>query len=390
MKKLNIVADENMAGVVQCFGDFGAVRLLNGRAICADDLREADVLLVRSVTRVNEALLAASPVKFVGTATSGFDHIDSDYLRLRDISFAHAPGSNANSVVEYVLSAIATTNNKLEQLFSGAVVGIVGYGNIGKLLAFRLATLKIAFKVYDPWLDQSKIPGAASLEDVLACDVVTLHAQLTRELPWPSFHLLGEEQLPLLRDNALLINAGRGSVIDGAALENHMGENPELTVVLDVWEGEPVVPVTLLSKVHLGTAHIAGYSLDGKLLATKMLRDALSSHLGATALEAGVKDTSTGPRVRLQNPSCGADLLRDLLLHNYDLALDDRLLREAVSGQAPDLAAAAFDRLRKQYRIRREVFGSEVEAEALECEDCFILEAMSCTLVKPPESGQIQ
>jgi erythronate-4-phosphate dehydrogenase len=390
MKKLSIVADENMAGVVQSFGEFGSVRLLNGRAICADDLLEADVLLVRSVTRVNEALLANSSVKFVGTATSGFDHIDRDYLRLRGISFAHAPGSNANSVVEYVLSAIAMTDDKLEQLFNGAVVGVIGYGNIGKLLASRLTALNIAFKVYDPWLDQAKIPAAAALEDVLACDVVTLHAELTHALPWPSFHLLGEEQLPLLRHNALLINAGRGPVIDGAALENYMGENPELTVVSDVWEGEPVVSVTLLSKVHVGSAHIAGYSLDGKLLATKMLRDALSCHLGKTTLEAEVKDNSTAPRIQLQNRSRGANLLRDLLLHNYDIALDDRLLREAVLGQASDIAAAAFDRLRKQYRIRREVFGSEVEVEALQRDDVFILEAMSCTLVKPAKSGRVQ
>ena len=390
MIKLNIVAHENMVGVAQWFGEFGSVRLLNGRAICADDLREADVLLVRSVTKVNEALLAGSPVKFVGTATSGFDHIDRDYLRLRGISFAHAPGSNANSVVEYVLCAIATTDDKLEQLFNAAVVGIIGYGNIGKLLASRLAALHIAFKVYDPWLDQSKIPGATSLEEVLACDVVTLHAQLTRELPWPSFHLLGEEQLPLLRGNALLINAGRGPLIDGAALENYLGEHPELTVVLDVWEAEPVVPDSLLSTIQLGTAHIAGYSLDGKLLATTILKEALSSHLGATAQEVLVKDTAAAPRIRLQNPSCGADLLRDLLLHNYDIALDDRLLREAVLGQAPNLAAAAFDRLRKQYRIRREVFGSEVEIEVLQREYYFILEAMSCTVVKTPGSGQAQ
>ena len=380
MKALNIVADENMEGAAQLLGDLGTVRLLNGREIQAADLRDADVLLVRSVTRVDESLLASSPVQFVGTATSGFDHVDQKYLVSRDIGFAHAPGSNANSVVEYVLGAVASVGNKLEQLFDGATVGIIGYGNIGKLLASRLAALNLAYRVYDPWLDQSLISNPASLQQVLCCDVVTVHAELTRKTPWPSFHLLGEPELASLSDNCLLINASRGAVVDNTALEKRLRDRHGLTVVLDVWEGEPTVPQSLLRKVYRGSAHIAGYSLDGKLLATQMLRDSLLCHLDRPPTVGGGNELLETSVISLSEAVTGAGLLRAMLLHNYDIAVDDYLLRDAVEGQADSMAAVNFDRLRKEYRGRREVYGSVLESSLMDPTDIKIIEAMACKL----------
>ncbi len=382
MKSLNIVVDENMEGAAQLLGDLGTVRLINGREIQAADLREADVLLVRSVTPVDEGLLASSPVQFVGTATSGFDHVDRKYLTSRGISFAHAPGSNANSVVEYVLGAVASVDNKLEQLFEGATVGIIGYGTIGKLLARRLAALNIACQVYDPWLDQSQVSNPASLPQVLRCDVVSIHAELTREAPWPSFHLLGELELSSLCDNSLLINASRGAVVDNIALEKRLRDSPGLSVILDVWEGEPTVPESLLCEVNWGTAHIAGYSLDGKLRATKMLRASLLSHLNRPAIGGEGNDFSAAPVICLPDPGSGAAFLRAMLRHNYDIAVDDGLLRGAVTGQTPSVAAVNFDRLRKAYRVRREVYGSVVECSLVDPNDRHIIEAMACKLVE--------
>ena len=154
---LNIVADENMEGVIEAMDDIGPVHLVNGRTLRREDLQEADVLLVRSVTPVNEALLNSTPVRFVGTATSGFDHVDRAYLQREGIDFAHAAGSNANAVVEYVLGAIAMVDDKLEQLFAGGWVGIIGYGTIGKSLASRLSKLGISYVVYDPWLEKGQL-----------------------------------------------------------------------------------------------------------------------------------------------------------------------------------------------------------------------------------------
>ena len=178
---LHVLSDENIPAVEHFLGDWGVVSRFRGRDLRAADLVGVDVLLVRSVTEVNEELLADSAVKFVGTATSGVDHIDRDYLDQQGIGFAHAPGSNANSVVEYVLAAIAAVPGKLEQLLAGGSVGVVGYGHIGSMLSDRLRALGIEHRVYDPWLDQQLINQPASLMEILACDVVTLHPELTRE-----------------------------------------------------------------------------------------------------------------------------------------------------------------------------------------------------------------
>ncbi len=225
---LTILADENIPAVEYYLGGIGRVKRVNGRTLQRAQLESVDVLLVRSVTRVDAALLDGCAVKFVGTATSGFDHIDREYLDERGIAFAYAPGSNANSVVEYVLAAIAAVGDKLEQLLAGGVVGIVGYGFIGKAMAARLAAMGIRHRIYDPWLDPDSIPHAADLDAVLDCDVVTLHPQLVRQQPWPSYHLLGVAQLQRLRPDALLINASRGSVVDNAALLEQLdsGQGP--------------------------------------------------------------------------------------------------------------------------------------------------------------------
>ena len=385
---LTIVADENMEAVAETMGELGSVHLVNGRELQRRHLREADVLLVRSVTRVNKALLESTPVRFVGTATSGFDHIDRAYLRQKEIAFSHAPGSNANSVVEYVLGVIALVDDKLEQLFAGGTVGIVGYGNIGKLLATRLSGLGISYRVYDPWLDEKHLCEPASLAEVLACDVITLHADLTHKEPFPSFHLLAEAELSSISTNSLLINASRGDVVDNRALDKLLGSTSAPTVILDVWEGEPSVSESLLSKVKYGSAHIAGYSLDGKLLATSMLKNALLEHLKASPTTGETQRHDSVPPIHLAGTRGGAALLRALLQHNYDPGLDDRLLREAVCGQSVSVAAANFDRLRKGYRARREVFGADVRTTLSSPADLNIIEAMGCRQVDSYTGGQ--
>ena len=178
---LTILADENIPAAEHYFGALGQVRPVNGRKLNSSALADVDALLVRSVTTVNKDLLEGTPVRFVGTATSGFDHIDRSYLQDRGIGFAHASGSNANSVVEYVLAAIAASGDKLEQLLAGGTVGIIGYGVIGRAVAARLDALGIDYLACDPWLDPATISRRGSLEQVLACDAITLHAELTRQ-----------------------------------------------------------------------------------------------------------------------------------------------------------------------------------------------------------------
>jgi erythronate-4-phosphate dehydrogenase len=363
---LTIVADENIPGVERYFGALGQVVRVNGRALTVAQLTGADILLVRSVTRVNAALLDGSGVSFVGSATSGVDHVDRDYLAHKDITFAYAPGANANSVVEYVLAAVAAIDDTLERLLSGGLVGIVGYGHIGRALATRLRALGIGYRVYDPWLDQHTVDSAAGLDAVLDCDVVSLHPELCLEQPWPSHHLLGHDELLRLRPRSLLINASRGSVVDNSALLSRLESTLKPNAVLDVWEGEPNVDPVLLARVTLGTAHIAGYSLDGKLFATRMLRDAVMTHLYQPARSglamSGEVVAQDLPLLRLSHDLSGASLARFLLQSRYDIRADDALLRQAVAVEwRVQDKGSAFDQLRRLYRDRRELAGSVVE-----------------------------
>jgi erythronate-4-phosphate dehydrogenase len=317
-------------------------------------------LLVRSVTKVNKSLLDDSSVRFVGTATSGFDHIDKDYLDRCGIAFAHAPGANANSVVEYVLTAIAASGDKLEQLLSGGSLGIVGYGNIGKALAGRFRALGIVNRVYDPWLEENSFDCAADLSSVLSCDVITLHAELTLAQPWPSHYLLGQKELGSIAPDALLINTCRGSVVDNSALLALLESGGGPHTILDVWEGEPAINAALVARVELGTAHIAGYSLDGKLLATRILRDALAAFLNYS-LPSSQSNAKAPPSLALTETHTAAGLIRYLLQARYDIDRDHALLCAAVQDRTASSKGEAFDGLRKGYRERRELAGTFVQ-----------------------------
>ena len=384
MKRLNIVADTNICELAPAVAPFADLTLREGREIRRQDLVAADALLVRSVTRVDEELLEGTPVKFVATATSGFDHIDRAYLQARGIGFAHAPGSNANSVVEYVLTAIAAVDDHLDILLSGGRVGIVGYGHIGKLLRQRLTALGIDTLVYDPWLDASEMDNSAELAQVLACQVVSLHCSLGAEPPWPSKHLLDSETLSLLPSTSLLINASRGPVIDNRALQQRLLRDEAPTVVLDVWEWEPEVEGELLASVRFGTSHIAGYSYDSKLNATAMLIDGVCQHFALTATDN--KAGAGGERSALLIPesdASGAIFLRKTLLAQYDFKRDDAALRAMIQQAAGDkaLAGAGFDRLRKTYPVRRELAGHPVKGATTQEQRDWLL-ALGCALVE--------
>lgn len=369
---LRIAADRDIAGLADFFSQLGEIEAHPGRSIERRDLTATDLLLVRSITPVGESLLRDTPVRFVGSATSGFDHVDRDYLDRCGIGFAYAPGSNANSVVEYVLSAIACSGDHLERLLRGGRVGIVGYGMIGRALTRRLGALGIDSCWYDPWLEPG--PGAAPMNEVLQSQVVSLHAELTTKEPWPSYHLLGPVQLAAMAPEQLLINASRGAVVDNAALLELLRGGQGPGVVLDVWEGEPRLDQRLLPYLLFGTAHIAGYSLDGKLQGTRMLFEAANRqlHLG-TAMPA-----AAGPAVQTLRLSAGggrAGFLRRAITTGYDIREDDRLLRATCTGdQGP---GEGFDSLRREYRVRRELAHSRVEGN-FSADELGLLEALGC------------
>lgn len=359
---MRIVADENIPGLESLAASVSAeLQRFPGRSITAAEVHNADALLIRSVTRVDAGLIDSAPrLRFVGTATSGHDHVDRQGLMDRGIAFAHAPGSNARSVIEYVLAAIAETDDFLERLFAGGRVGILGYGNIGQRLGRCLDGLGIDWSVSDPWKEPAGIPNAAPLAHVLSADVVTLHTELTEAMPFPSRHLLNRHTLARLSSRALLINASRGAVVDNIALRERLDAADAPLAVLDVWENEPVPDTDLLARLRFGSAHIAGYSWDGKLLATRML---LAEMAAALSIPSPVFQSEAAPALdAAAGHRDSAGFVRALLSQRYRLEEDDRLLREAMhAAQSAELKGRAFDSLRRSYRQRRELAGSAVD-----------------------------
>lgn len=360
---MRILADENIPLVEAFFGSFGEIRRQPGRAFSADALAEADVLLVRSVTRVNADLLAGSPVRFVGTCTIGTDHLDQDYLAAADIAWASAPGCNARGVVDYVLGSLLALAEVAGCRLDERCYGVVGAGQVGSRLVEVLRGLGCRVLVCDPPRQEREGGDFVSLDEVLEhCDAISLHTPLSADGRWPTRHLLDAERLARLRPGTWLINASRGAVVDNAALHALLMRRPDVEAVLDVWEGEPLVDVALAERCRIATPHIAGYSLEGKARGTAQIYRAFCAHLG---LQPELELDSLLPEAWLPQLTLHADADPDwavaaLCRAVYDPRRDDADFRRSLRGGEPE-RRAEFDRLRKAYPPRREIPGLKVE-----------------------------
>lgn len=349
---MRIIADENMPGLAP-FERLGVVERVDGRRLTRRQLNDADVLLVRSVTRVDRALLEGSPVKFVGSATIGTDHVDQDALADLGIAFAHAPGCNARAVAEYVLQALLLASQRQGKALRESRVGLVGLGNVGGLVANWLQALGVEVVASDPPLQRRGVPAPAPLMDldaVLEADLISLHVPLTRagEGSDATEHLLGPARLAALRPGQTLLSTCRGPVIDNVALRKCLADGKGPLVLLDVWEGEPRPDPVLLEQVWRGSPHVAGYSLEGKLRGSAMLYQAWCDR-HRDAPPAPVSEADGG--VIEANIESEANLLM-LLRHAYRLEEDDTRLRRALGESDP---GRAFDALRKHYPLRHEL-----------------------------------
>ena len=357
---MRILADENIP-MLEVFARHGQLRRVAGRSLDRAVLANAEVLLVRSVTQVDQALLAGSQVKFVGTCTIGTDHLDLQYLTQQGIGWASAPGCNARGVVDYVLGALLTLAERDGVDLSKRCYGVVGAGQVGQRLVQVLRGLGWQVLVCDPPRQQAEGGDYVDLATVLErCDVVSLHTPLTQQGEHPTFHLLGAEQLQSLQQGSWLINASRGAVVDNQALKQLLTQRHDLRVALDVWEGEPQVDAELAQRCDIASAHIAGYSLDGKIRGTSQIYQAFCQHFALADSAAIEFPAQSLLAMELAAHTPVEEALRVICRAVYDPRSDDAAFRLSLQGDAMT-RRAAFDQVRKNYPVRREIPDLQVQ-----------------------------
>ncbi|WP_457970056.1 4-phosphoerythronate dehydrogenase PdxB [Pseudomonas sp. R4-84] len=378
-----IVADENIPLLDAFFQGFGEIRRVPGRGIDRALVEQADVLLVRSVSQVNRALLEGSKVRFVGTCTIGTDHLDLDYFAEAGIRWASAPGCNARGVVDYVLGSLMALAEIEGADLAQRTFGVVGAGQVGGRLIEVLKGLGWAVKVCDPPRHAAEGGDYVSLEQIIEeCDVISLHTPLARTGEYMTWHLFDEHRLNSLKPGTWLINAARGPVIDNSALREVLLEREDLQAVLDVWEQEPTVDVDLADLCVIATPHIAGYSLDGRQRGTAQIYQALCDFLGRPA-EVDLADLLPRPwlgGITLDADTDPAWALAVLCRSVYDPRRDDADFRRSLIGTVSE-QRSAFDALRKHYPPRREIDSLKVRIEGQSTALQQIVTALGATIV---------
>ena len=337
--------------------------ILDGRAITAADVRDADVLAIRSTTRVDRGLLDGSRVRFVGTATIGTDHMDTAFLDSAGIGWCAAPGCNANSVSEYVATALLHLAAADGTPLAGKTIAVIGVGNVGRLVAQKARALGMCTRLNDPPRARNESPGEgepvfAPLDDVLPqADIVTLHVPLSFEGPDKTFHLADESFFARLKPGAIFVNSARGKVMDSDALLAALEKGTVSRAVVDTWENEPGLRPDLVARVHIATPHIAGYSYDGKVAGTVTVYRELCRFLGVEPewRPDRLLPPPVVPDVDIDaSDRVDTDVLAAVTRAVYDISEDDRKLRDAVATTNDAGRAKQFDRLRKEYPVRRE------------------------------------
>lgn len=348
---MRLVVDENMAAGRRAFAAFGDVVTVPGREIDTEDVSRADALMVRSVTRVDRALLGGSHVRFVGTATSGFDHIDHEWLADRGIGFAYAPGCNASAVADWVIAALAALHAAGRRDFGSGSVGVIGAGHVGARVARRLDALGYSVRLCDPPRAEAEgDEGFVDLATALESDVVTLHVPLVDEGPYRTRRLIDGEALERMPAGSVLMNAARGGVVDEDALATRLDDGPDLVTAIDTWAGEPAIDAGLLPRIDLATPHIAGHTVEGRLRGTAIVAKAAARHFGIANGWDWCSELPPAP-----GAASGTDPV-EAVLSAWDPRADDGRLRGLLR-QPPGERGRGFDRIRASCPQRRE-FGS--------------------------------
>ncbi len=336
-----IIIDEKIPFLHNALTEMGhIVKSMPGVEISRNDILHADALFVRTRTECNENLLKDTNVRFIGTATIGYDHIDTEYCKAKEIEWTNAPGCNADAVLQYIQSVLYNWSRERQRGLTKLTLGIVGVGRIGNRVASWARAIGMRVLLNDPPREANGEKEFVSLSSITKeCDIITFHPTLQKDGFFPSYHLADNKFFNSLKKKPLLINASRGSVVDNTALLEAIENGMVADAILDVWEGEPNINLSLLNKVYIGTPHIAGYSAEGKLNASRMMLQAFKQF---------TKYNNEIPEISLpkpDTPNIDATNEEEALLKIYNPGIDSNKLKTSPSD---------FEHLRNNYPLRRE------------------------------------
>lgn len=347
---MKIVADDKIPFLKGVLEPYAQIEYLPGQLINSDHLKNADALLTRTRTQCNRKLLEGTSVKFIGTATIGYDHIDTAYCDKHHITWKNAPGCNASSVSQYIAAALVHLSRRFDFSLKDRILGVVGVGNVGSKVVHFAEMLGMQVYLCDPpRVRDEGVCGFISLEGILReCDIITIHVPLNQKGEDKTYKMIDHDFLSRVNKGTFIINTSRGEVADGLALKEAFSLGHIGGFILDVWENEPNIDPDLLEMAVLGTPHIAGYSVDGKARGTAMIISELSNHfdLGIHGWEPALLHEPEHPDIHIDGKDLQEDeILEKVISGTYDIMRDDRELRKAP---------ANFEKLRGDYPPRRE------------------------------------
>lgn len=346
---MNIIADKNIPYLKGVAEKLGNVTYLDGADFSHDTIKEADTLIVRTVTHFDETILRGTNVKLICSATIGYDHIDTAYCDAHNIVWKNAPGCNSGSVQQYIISSLITIASKKGFKLQDKTIGIIGVGNVGKKVAKACETLGMRILLNDPPRKRSEGNNDfVDLKDIMeGADIITFHTPLIKEGEDRTLHMANSDFFSSLKKKPIIINSARGSIVDTVAIKDALKAELISGAIIDCWENEPRIDIEYLSMVDIATPHIAGYSADGKANATRMSLESVANfyNLDKSSIIDIQAPTPSNPIIDLDNYKNTENRIYEAILETYNPMKDFTQLKAA-----PD----TFKQLRNEYPLRRE------------------------------------
>lgn len=357
---MKIYCEDTLTYGEQFFGDVADVTWFAGNTLKPQHLQDADALFIRSTTKVDEPMLEfADNLKLVATATSGSDHMDLELLHKRNIAAYSAGGCNAIAVAEYVIAGLLHLAVVNQLTLTGKSLGIVGAGHVGTALAERAQHLGLNVLLCDPPLEASGDKrDFVPLQEIMACDIISLHVPYVKTGQWPTGHMLNKARLEALKPEQILVNACRGEVVDNAALFEMLRREKRFFSIFDVWENEPSINFELAQLTDIATEHIAGHSLEGKARGTDMIYRVAADMFNwpQKSMWDYLPECNSGSQPDMTSTGSDIVVLDKLASSVYSIEKDSNRFKRDVSD------ADKFRYSRKNYAIRREFASVKVNA----------------------------